>query len=313
MMKNTFFLLSLLFVAFLSNGQEIISKTNKKNIQVGEPFTLEFEFEIKSTDQVKFEPKQETIKVAKTNKEKSISDSASIDVLSFSSNPEEKIQGKYYWKGNYELICFEEGWYIFPPQTFVINGKTVQSSPELIIVDLVAKKKGVDIYDIEESFQELPSSFYENAKQIILWSVLVIALIAIGLLYYFFVYKKKPKEEKTEKKELTRKELAINELNILMKRELWEKEQLKEHFTQVSLIVRRYLSAEIGESLMERTSFETQLILRKKGFSEDKLKPLELMLNVSDMVKFAQSSIAKEGIFSIYQETKTFIENFEIR
>jgi hypothetical protein len=311
MMKNTFFL-AFIFLAFLANAQEITSRTNKKNIQVGEPFNLEFEIEIDSKDKIKFSPKKETIRVAKTNKEQSISDSATIDILTYSSTPNENIQGKNYWKANYEMICFEEGWYIFPPQEFIINGKVLQSSPELIIVSLVAKQKGVDIYDIEESFQELPSPFFENVKQILFWSILAIVLIALGLSYYFFVYKKKPKEEKSIVKALTQKEMAINELNILMKKELWEKDQLKEHFTQVSLIVRRFLSAEIGESLMERTSFETHLILRKKGFSDEKLKPLDLMLNVSDMVKFAQSTLEKEGIFSVYQDTKSFIENFEI-
>ena len=86
---------------------------------------------------------------------------------------------------------------------------------------------------------------------------------------------------------------------------------MKQHFTELSLIVRRYISKEMGNSYLEKTSLEIQLFLRKKGYREGLTKPLGLILNVSDMVKFAKSSVEKEGIFKVYKDAKSFIEKFE--
>ncbi len=314
MIKKSYFFLFLLLVNHSVFAQELKTSVSKKNINVGEPFRVEFELLPNGDETIKFSPEKDSVLVFMLNDSTKQRDTAYFEVLSYSSPQKEKIQGKYYWKFGYELMGFEPGYFFFPPKQFVTNGKRQMSNPVLIPIALMEKDINVDLYDIEENFSELPSPFIENLKRVVLWSLLVVVLIVMAAIYYFLFYKKRAKSTNeglihapNNKKE------ALHALNELMKKELWEKDQLKEHFTEISLITRKYLSKETRHSFMERTSLETQLILKKKGMNQSQLEPLGLILNVSDMVKFAQSSLGKEGIISVYQVTKKFIEEFEIR
>lgn len=309
--KCIFFLLFI--ISSSSIGQEIKTNTNTENLHVGEPFTLEFEMEIHPEEELNWITKKDSIRLVRTNKEKSISDSTAFEILGESSFEKEKIQGKTYWKGRYTLIGFEEGWFILPPQKFTFKGKTILSNPKLIILSLLEKKKDLDIYDIEESFEELPSAQKEFVQKTLFWLLILVALIGLAYFILRYIKKTKPATPESDTNTENAKDIALSELTALMEKELWEKEELKMHFTEVSFIVRRYLTKVFDQSFLERTTEETDLILRKKGVDTQKLKPLELILNVADMVKFAKSSVNKEGIFAIYQKTKNFIEEFENR
>lgn len=313
-MKKLHFFFAFLVMSFSLFGQEIKTTTSKKNINVGEPFNIKFEVEISTKDEIKVQAEKDSLHVFKLNEETKAKEKAYITILNSSEPKQEKIQGKQYWIFNYEVIAFEPATFFLPPKKFKINGKSIESNPVMIPITLVKKIKDVEFYDIQESYTELPSPFFENAKQVVIWGLLIIIILVLGLLYYFLIYKKQHKEEAIDSQPsgLERKKAALAELEKLMQQSLWEKDQLKEHFTEVSLITRRFLSHEMDQSFRERTSLETQLILRKKGLYESQLRPLGLILNVSDMVKFAKSSLGEEGVLSVYQETKKFIEDFQI-
>ncbi len=313
MMKRVVLFFLVIISHFSSLAQEMKTIVAKEKVLVGEPFAVKFELEVKPSDEKKIYPSFDSLLVFKVNNKSDQKDSSYFDIISNLDSRIEKIQGKIYWTSSYDVIGFEEGYFIIPPQEFKLNGEKVMSSPKMISLSLMTKKKDVDFYDIEESYTELPSPFYENMKQFVWWGLLVLVLIILGLLFYFFIYKKRSKEEEFFPEPVDFKTSAIAQLDELMKKELWEKEELKTHFTEISFIARRYLSKETKQSFMEKTSLETQLILRKKGVHENQLKPLGLILNVSDMVKFAQSSLEREGIWSVYQETKKFIEDFNVR
>ncbi len=314
MMKKTLLFFVLLFIANLSIAQEVKATLSKKNVQLGEYFQIQFEIEIQSEDKIIYAPQKEKL-VALASKKNSIEkDTFYLEINGAFLEKNEKIQGKLFWQGTYTVTSFEEGLFVIPPHAFRLNGKAIMSNPLLLQVNLVAKKKDVDLYDIEESFEELPSPFYEQAKKVILWSLFTLLLIGLVFGYILFLRKKSKQQEvvPTPPNSNTIKKMAIADLNALMEQKLWEKDELKEHFTQLSLIARRYLGKEMGSSYLEKTSLEIQLLLRKKGCPERWLQSLGLILNVSDMVKFAKSSVEAEGIYSIYDMAKSFIEEFEI-
>jgi len=92
---------------------------------------------------------------------------------------------------------------------------------------------------------------------------------------------------------------------------MWRNNQEKEHFTELSLIIRRFLNEEFNNRFEGKTSFEIQMILRKEHFSSKQLNDLGLILNVSDMVKFAKSSVEEEGIQAIYLKAVEFVNENE--
>lgn len=313
-MKKT--LIFFLFVWCFTSGfsQEVKTTLSKAKVELGEPFQIRFELEIKAKDKISFNPQTKQVAILKNIKNSLQKDTVFLDITGPFEEKNEKIQGKLYWQGNYTVTCFEEGMFVVPPSAFRLNGKAIMSNPVLLVVHLVPKKENVDLYDIEETFTEIPSPFYEQVKRIISWSLLFLLVIAIVIFFIVFLRKQKTKPvEEVRPSQADLKSAAIAELNVLMRKELWKNDELKTHFTELSLIVRRYLSKELGHSFLEKTSFEIQFLLRNKNYPERWLRPLGLILNVSDMVKFAQSSLQQEGVFSIYDEAKKFIEEFDLR
>lgn len=313
MMKYLLLLTGFIFLGFSPVSYDVVAKANKKNVQVGEQFQVKFEIQIAANKKVEFQPEKTTLKVVKTNRSTNKQDTIELDVTGFFLEERDKIQGKEYWIGTYTLTSFEEGIIVIPEFKFNVPGEALSSNPVMIFVDLMPVDEKVDLHDIEENFIELKIPFFEKYEREIWWLVLIAVLGILIAIYFLFLKKFKPVkvEEVIVLTTNERRSAAISELTVLMEKELWAKDEMKQHFTELSLIVRRYISKEMGNSYLEKTSLEIQLFLRKKGYREGLTKPLGLILNVSDMVKFAKSSIEKEGIFKVYKDAKSFIEEFE--
>ena len=314
-MRN-FLIITIGFVLVSSHlfSQEVQAKLSKKTVQVGEPFTLNFEIAGTANYSIGSLGKKKRLAVLKQSKKKGTPDTSYIELTDKFNSKTEKIQGRFYWQGAFELIAFEEGVFVIPPMTFRSDkGKNIESNPVLLMVELVPVDKDTELYDIQENFVEIKVPFFQKYKEEML-CFLFIVLILVGVFVYRY-YDKKRRQLAPSPAPLvnqkTRKEIAVDELNGLMKKELWNTGELKEHFTQLSFIVQEYLSAEMGMSFLEKTSLEIQLLHRQKGYSQGTIDTLGFILNVADMVKFAQSEVEKEGIYKVYEKAKSFIETFE--
>ncbi len=295
-------------------SQEVQATLSKKTVQVGEPFTLNFEIDGTENYSIVSLGKKKKLAVLKQSKKKGTPDTSYIELIDKFNAKIEKIQGNFYWQGNFELMAFEEGVFVIPPMSFRSEkGKNLESNPVLLMVELVPVNKDTELYDIQENFVEIKVPFFQKYKNEILWFLFIVLILAGVFVYRYYGKKRRQLAPSTAPlvNQKTRKEKAVNDLNALMKKELWNSGELKEHFTQLSFIVQEYLSAEMGMSFLEKTSLEIQLIHRQKGYSQGTIDTLGFILNVADMVKFAQSEVEKEGIFKIYEKAKSFIETFE--
>ena len=64
---------------------------------------------------------------------------------------------------------------------------------------------------------------------------------------------------------------------------------MKEHFVELSYILRSYLTSRYDISLLEKTTYETTVLLTRKGLEEETVDVIIRILSQSDMVKFAKS------------------------
>jgi hypothetical protein len=104
--------------------------------------------------------------------------------------------------------------------------------------------------------------------------------------------------------------LAIDSLE---KSELWRKDQLKEHFVELSYILRSYLTARYQLSLLDKTTNETRLLLTQAGLKKEIVDTILRLLSHSDMVKFAASEPAEELIQrSLFMLRQTIVETSPI-
>ena len=64
---------------------------------------------------------------------------------------------------------------------------------------------------------------------------------------------------------------------------------MKKHFVELSYILRSYLTTRYDISLLEKTSYQTKILLTEKGLNKETVDVVSRILSQSDMVKFAKS------------------------
>ncbi len=216
------------------------------------------------------------------------------------------INGKRFWKGSYVIVPWDEGVYQLAAQKVNINEVDVTLPGAQLNARLVIQKEGGKIYDIEETYTDLPDepstlvSFFKK------WWWIVLA--AIGLILFLLWFFRRKKATNTEEIILTLKERTLQSILQLEQKRLWEKNELKEHYSELSFILRQCLSERFGINLLEKTTIEAQLILKHYGLSENLLSEIGLILNGSDMVKFAKSAPEEKIIRANLDDCRNIVE-----
>jgi hypothetical protein len=85
-------------------------------------------------------------------------------------------------------------------------------------------------------------------------------------------------------------------LEALRKQGYWKKGQINEHYIEFSFLLRSFLSARYELNLMERTTYETLLLLRTKNIPEPTIGRIRRLLQESDVVKFGMAIPDEESI-----------------
>jgi len=193
---------------------------------------------------------------------------------------------------NYLITCYDSGNYVIKPFVAEIsnNGMTRRYTSNVSALSVTVPTKAPadtskDIYDIIAP-KKAPVTFSEILPWIII--ALVMAII-VWLLARFlprttlgkFVRKEKPAEPAHK--------IAYRELENLRKEELWQKGEVKEYYSRLSDILRRYIDGRFGIESPELTTDETVRKLQRSGFiRNDLLAIVKVILSDSDMVKFAK-------------------------
>jgi hypothetical protein len=128
------------------------------------------------------------------------------------------------------------------------------------------------------------------------WKYLLGFLLIIGLaaLIYWFIkkYQKKKIEAEIYKTPI---EKATSLLNSLEQKELWQKGEVKEYYSELTNIVRNYIEEAIEIPAMESTTSElieglkVASLKKKMMLSQDTIENLFVVLKQADLVKFAKS------------------------
>ena len=210
-------------------------------------------------------------------------------------------QGDVTYSFYYMITSFEDSTYTIPPIGLMIDKDSVFTQPLKISFTLL---QGIDstftssidttrvikIFDIKD-IKDTPWTFSEfwarfgNYILIFLLFALITAVVTYIVMRH--VHNKpiipfsKPKEPAES--------VAMRRLNQLKDKKLCEQDKNKEYYTELTEIIKKYISDRYGESVMESTSAETIMILRKHaGKKSDAVAALESIFDVADYVKFAK-------------------------
>ncbi len=288
MIKQLPYLLVLIF-PLLGFSQKLEVQVSESIILVGQNITLTYTVRTADTDSLLFMPKKETIAA------KSISKTGTLTSEGVDFEITDEFIDTFIvdgttkrWVGQYVVTAWDSGTYILPGPTIFINDSSYIFEDITIACLLVDPIDGVDIYDIKEQFAELPErpfSLVEFLKKHWWWT----ALIVLGItLFLFFKFRKKQEDEE-EQKPVSLRQRTLIAIEALEKAKLWEKNRLKEHFVELSMILRMYLTKRYDISLLEKTTHEAKLLLTQKGLNEETVEVIARILSESDMVKFAKS------------------------
>ncbi|NNE25656.1 MAG: hypothetical protein HKN09_02325 [Saprospiraceae bacterium] len=214
---------------------------------------------------------------------------------------------------NITFSIFDSGYYFIPriPHAMFLNGDTsIYFSNDIpISVSTVAANDSTTLAPIR-TIKEEPLTLEDVLPY--LGGLLAIGGL-FGLMYWI---SKRPKKEDIA--EIVPEEIipahliALEKLNALKEKELWQKGEQKEYHSELTYIVREYLENRYHISALESTTYEILEELKNVDFDARFKNNLTKMLSISDLVKFAKAESSEEINKRIIVEVEEFISTTKI-
>lgn len=233
--------------------------------------------------------------------------------ISAASSPDTVEVGSNRIQINYDMLIqvFDSGYYKIPGIPYVSNGDTVWTKEhylKITPVKVTAEDKISPMTSCQEPegksiFDILPDWLYY-------WwwlYLLIIALIVIACL----VIKKYRKTGSIlpQKPETPPHIVALDRLNRLKARHLWESGHEREYYTLLTDILRIYLYKRFGIKAMEMTSKEIMETLAEDKNLISGEQMMKQILDVADFVKFAKVRPLPDDNVKAFDNAVKFIED----
>jgi hypothetical protein len=150
--------------------------------------------------------------------------------------------------------------------------------------------------------------------------LLALLLAGVGVAgYYLITYLQNRKREEQGNDVITEplrpaEEVALEKLDAIKEKKIWQQGQVKEYHTQLTDVVREYIARRFDVSSVEQTSDETlrdirPLLIERKDLYEQ----LRKMLTLADLVKFAKWSTTPDENELSLRNAYTFVKETAIK
>jgi hypothetical protein len=191
-----------------------------------------------------------------------------------------------------KITSFDSGYYAIPP--FRFNYKKhddqlvqyTETQAVLLSVHTIPVDTAKEIRDIKKPIAA-PFTFREALPWII--GLLLLA----GSIYFIMYYLKKRKKAEPVfrapvKIKFPPHQIALDALEILRNKKLWQNGQIKDYHTELTDIIRDYVYGKFSIHAPELTSDEILTALNYTATNEQARKKLNQTFEVADLVKFAK-------------------------
>lgn len=274
-MKLKFYIfLFLLSSSIFAQQKQVETSIDTTKNKIGAEFKLTLKTVVSSKSKVVF-PKLKTIGPLE------VIQSYPIDTV--------KKDGNYELIKKYGLTQFDSGKYTIPSIKILIDKKpylsdSIRVEVANVKVDTLQQK----MYDIKDITGP------ESNNDWLIYLLIILVIIGIGAFVYWFV-KKRQQKKITEEVYKTPIEKATSLLNNLEQKELVQKGEIKEYYSELTDIARNYIEEAIHIPAMESTTSEliqairTASTKKKMTLTPETVENLERVLRQADLVKFAKS------------------------
>ena len=193
------------------------------------------------------------------------------------------------------ISSFDSGYFVIPPFYFMyakandsLNNYVdiVESNPLLLEVHNVKVDLKKEIKDIKPIIGE-PWTFREILPYLlIVLGVLILVILAI------YIYKRKKQNKPIfslpQKPKLPAHIIAIQKLDLLKDKKLWQSGAIKEFYSELTNIIREYIEGNMHFGAMEMISDDIISELVQHKIDEALLSETRDVLQTADLVKFAK-------------------------
>lgn len=268
-------LLLFLLLSFQAFAQEpqINAEIDSTSIKIGEQIIFSIEVETDSTNLVVF-PEGQTFDPME------MVESLGADTTS--------VEDRFRLLKKYSLTQFDSGAYTIPQQKVIIqNREYLTDSFQVEVADVKVDTTRQKMYPIKPAV-DVPKPF--SIPNWVWWLLAVLFLLVLA--FYFFRRSKKRKEAEPE---LPPYEQAMLELKQLDNSSLLQDREIKEYYSQLTFIVRKYLDRKIYDRALESTTSDLIAYLELKrqtgdlSLKDKSIDNLQQLLKRGDLAKFANS------------------------
>ncbi|MBK7172998.1 MAG: hypothetical protein IPH84_07150 [Bacteroidales bacterium] len=209
------------------------------------------------------------------------------------------------------ITSFDSGYHVIPPISVEYQMKGDLQTMVSVTDSLILHVRTVDV-DTTRAIKDIKGNMEAPITLAELWPVFagiaIVGLIAGFIWYYLWRKKmKKPLFPVIKKAQLPPWQLALENLDIIEAKKLWQNGKYKEYHTEVTDVLRVYLESQFRIPAMEMISSEIMDAFQ----GNDQLKPFKekvwQVLQLADLVKFAKEvPIPAENVMSL-ENSRAFI------
>ncbi|MEZ4722499.1 MAG: hypothetical protein R2813_11560 [Flavobacteriales bacterium] len=264
-----------------AQGQSFRATLDREAILIGEQVNLKLELRTQASDTASLPFIQDTL-----IKEVEVVSASKIDTAFEGNDLSQRVLSQ-----NLTLTSFDSGYFAIAPLQAIVNGNVVESNPFLISVQTVPVDTAKGIYDIR-GVSEVPFSLTEWLKEYWYWIVGPLVFLAI-LTYLMLMWSKKPVQQIIEKPKPKRPlhEIALERLDELEQKKLWQASKTKEYYSELTDILREYIELRFSIPALEQTTDEIMTSMKRlPEFTPEQLDKTKRLLFLADLVKFAKES-----------------------
>lgn len=189
---------------------------------------------------------------------------------------------------SYVITCFDEGNYTIPSFSLGSSTGVIKTDSITLQVRTVRVDTTKAIYDIKQPIA-VSYTLWDWLRDhwILVVSILVGVLIIIGIIWYLRTRPKKEPVVKEEKVYLPPHTIALNKLQELRQRKLWQ-DDVKQYHIELSDIIRDYLEQRYVIKTQEKTTDEIFAGIKHLDIKDENRSQLKQILVLADLVKFAK-------------------------
>lgn len=281
--KIIFSVALILLAVGATDAQQIkaTARLDSTNILIGDQVKLFLEIDHPKNIEVEFPHVPDTIE-------------SLIEVLGRSGIDTFQLEDEAFQKQiqSYTITSFDSGSYRIAPKWFKLNlDGRIDSVPtngvtlNVFTMQIDTTKGPTDI--------KMPYDAPITLKEV---TPYMLGAILIGALLFLILYSIKRKKKGKPLFVLPSKPkepahvIALRELDRIKSEKIWQKDKIKQYYSEVTETLRTYIEERFDIPAMEQTSEETieSFRLRKELLSEKQFMKLSRILTVADLVKFAK-------------------------